>query len=897
MCDKMRGLVESCKSTTEFTHVSLAPNARYKLHVKPDQWAEFMLAYCDSVARNEFHSLAEKPGAVTQLVVDVDIKRTVPLHDAPPMRLHTPEDVMAIIQMYQCALSEVCEGLEDRHLICAHMQKRMYVKSETTASKTYSHGFHLHFPFVYMSGENHERVLFPTVQRHLSTLTLSTPVDIDKASFRNMWLLYGSAKDHTSGVYTLEGLYDCDCLRIPDPTSVIRDVLAASTIADVVADVVANVDRPLSFYYPIVFSTRHGSQTVCEVKPHVEPPRKTSPNKPPPSATEHATPADVSDLRRLLGMCSDERAYDYHKWIEVGIALHNVGAASDAAYQLWLEFSQRCASKFNEATCMAKWSSFRLGDVTIGTLRYMAKSDSPLAYREYLDERQLAYFQHDDLTDYDIAMMLFDEFGDNYRCASIAARVWYEFANHRWNMIHDGCSLRKRLSTEIYDSVSKLQDKKLREICADFASGRIDLSVKDSREKETKARFVKLRRSLRTNLHKINYMKEAADIFYDPLFRSKLDSNPELICFKNGVYDLDKGQLRDGRPDDYLSLQIPHEYTKHSMDSEHVRSLLDFFAKIFPDEEIRKYFIETTSEVFVGGNRRKLVLVWSGQGDNGKSVTQSLIELMLGPYAVKFPTSLITGKRTASSSACPELARAGNGVRWAVLQEPDRRDSLNTGILKELSGNDTFYARGLYKEGEDMNPMFKLVLICNHLPKLESDDQATWNRIRVVPFESCFVNESLVSADPAVQVQQKRFAKDPNFMKKIPQLIKPFIWYLLEVYSQVKTESKISEPSKVLDATRLYRNANDTIYQCINKDVVVDDQKTSSITIGDVYQYYKDWLKQSGITKQPESRHEVVLYLEREWGKADKNEMWFGRRLKLTQEDVESGQCLIVDCN
>lgn len=891
MCDKIHGLIESYKSSTEFSHVSLAPNARYKLNVKPDDWSEFMLAYCESVAAQEFHGLAERPGAVTQLVVDVDIKRTISLHEAQPTTLHTLSDVTSIIQMYQCALSEVCVQLDDHHLICAHMHKPMYVKSETASSRTYSHGFHLHFPFVYMSGEHHERVLFPTVQRHLSTLSLSTPVDIDKASFRNMWLLYGSAKDRASGAYQLDGFYDCDGERIFDQDHVVREILAAQPSLE--------VNRPLSFYYPIAFSTRHGTQPVCTVKVGLEPVQKTSPVRSPgrSSDSEHAPPTDVADLRRLLGMCSDERANDYHKWIEVGIALHNIGGASEVAYQLWLDFSMRCASKFNESACLTKWNSFRLGDVTIGTLRYLAKSDSPLAYREYLDERQLTYFQHDDLTDFDIAMMLFDEFGDVYRCASIAARVWYEFDNHRWNMIHDGCSLRKRLSTEIYDSVSKLQDKKLREICADFAAGRIDLSVKDSREKETKARFVKLRRSLRTNRDKINYMKEASDIFYDPVFRSKLDSNPDLICFKNGVYELDKGQLRDGRPDDYLSLQIPHEYVEHTMQSEHVCSLLDFFAKIFPDPEIRKYFIETTSEVFVGGNRRKLVLVWSGQGDNGKSVTQSLIELMLGPYAVKFPTSLITGKRTASSSACPELARAGNGVRWAVLQEPDRRDSLNTGILKELSGNDTFYARGLYKEGEDMNPMFKLVLICNHLPKLESDDQATWNRIRVIPFESCFVNENLVSPDVASQVEQKRFAKDPNFMKKVPQLIKPFIWYLLEVYRRVKAESKISEPNKVLDATRLYRNANDTIYQCINKNVVTDDQKTASITIGDLYQYYKDWLKQSGITKQPESRHEVVLYLEREWGKADRNEMWFGRRLKCTQDDVESGQCLIVDCN
>lgn len=57
-------------------------------------------------------------------------------------------------------------------------------------------------------------------------------------------------------------------------------------------------------------------------------------------------------------------------------------------------------------------------------------------------------------------------------------------------------------------------------------------------------------------------------------------------------------------------------------------------------------------------------------GDNGKSVTENLFEIMLGKYAIKLPTSLLVGKRTQSSSACPELVRAGNGVRWALLQEP-----------------------------------------------------------------------------------------------------------------------------------------------------------------------------------------------------------------------------------
>ena len=93
-------------------------------------------------------------------------------------------------------------------------------------------------------------------------------------------------------------------------------------------------------------------------------------------------------------------------------------------------------------------------------------------------------------------------------------------------------------------------------------------------------------------------------------------------------------------------------------------------------------------------------MFWSGEGDNGKSVTQSIFEQMLGEYAIKLPTSLITGKRTQSSAACPELARSGNGVRWAVIQEPEHKDIINIGILKELSGNDTFYARKLHQNGK-----------------------------------------------------------------------------------------------------------------------------------------------------------------------------------------------------
>ena len=42
------------------------------------------------------------------------------------------------------------------------------------------------------------------------------------------------------------------------------------------------------------------------------------------------------------------------------------------------------------------------------------------------------------------------------------------------------------------------------------------------------------------------------------------------------------------------------------------------------------------------------------------------------------------------------------------------------------------------KKVKRVTPMFKLAMICNKPPKVPHDDQATWNRIRVIPFEATF---------------------------------------------------------------------------------------------------------------------------------------------------------------
>ena len=389
--------------------------------------------------------------------------------------------------------------------------------------------------------------------------------------------------------------------------------------------------------------------------------------------------------------------------------------------------------------------------------------------------------------------------------------------------------------------------------------------------------------------YKNNVMRECMELFYDENFNQRINSNRYLIGLKNGVYDLKKEIFREGLPEDYISLQMNVEYKKFSKHDRSYTDVQDYLSKVFPDKEILKYFMDISSDIFVGGNPNKLVSVWSGDGDNAKSITEMMFVEMLGSYSVKLPTTLLTGKKTSAGSACPELARAGNGVRWALAQEPEKSEVINTGILKELSGNDKVFVRALYKDGCDMEPMFKLALVCNDKPRLSSNEKAVWNRIRVLPFEATFSD----NAPKTIEEQQKEkiFPVDRFFKDKIPSLVTAFTYILFEHRKQHKNDERY-EPIKVTKATEAYQRKNDTYRQYKDENIIEDTTKYISLT--DIYNSFKDWFKQNYPNQSIPIKNDVKEYFEKLWGEMKKSRKWKGFRLRTIQDDIEDGDAICI---
>ena len=99
----------------------------------------------------------------------------------------------------------------------------------------------------------------------------------------------------------------------------------------------------------------------------------------------------------------------------------------------------------------------RKDGVTLGTLHYYAKNDSPELYKEFIKKKTESCV--DDALNgshSDFAKLLKEEYQNEFVCASIVNKTWYQFRDHHWEEIEEGIFLRQRISDDI---VKKFTEK------------------------------------------------------------------------------------------------------------------------------------------------------------------------------------------------------------------------------------------------------------------------------------------------------------------------------------------------------------------------------------------------------------------------------------------------------
>jgi len=559
-------------------------------------------------------------------------------------------------------------------------------------------------------------------------------------------------------------------------------------------------------------------------------------------------PNEYKDTLDLVEILSDDRAGHYSSWIRVGWALYNT---SHNLYNVFVNFSRK--KNFDERGCYEKWMSFNAdpSGVTISSLRYWAEEDNPEKYQEFLlKKKEDAVQKLEKINHNDIADIVVSYYGYMYKCASMEKNIWYEFRDHRWIRISKAYTLHNKIVNNIPEEFTSLK----RYLCKKCY---LESGIKQDDLNEQCKKMSMIDEKLKDENFIANILKALSRKLYDESFSDLLDSNPHLIGFLNGVYDLDLQKFREGRPDDRISLCTGYKYMEYSLDSKVIKSIDSFINKIQPQSHMKEYLLRLYSSCLNGRNRDQQFRIFTGSGSNGKSKMIDLFHATMGRYMDTIPSDVLTLRNNNPNAATPFLADK-RGVRIVVAQEPEGNATIQAGKMKELTGGDPVSVRPLYENAFTFIPQFKLFLICNKLPKIPTDDGGTWRRIRVAPFKSKFVRSK-----KDVNEEKHHYLADTNIDgEKFKDWAPAFMWMLLNIYYPRYVKSGLSEPEEVRVYSDKYRQASDAYYEFLSDFYEITNNDKDKTKIMKMFEEFKNWHKNNYNYATKSSKRELEEYLE-----------------------------------
>lgn len=585
----------------------------------------------------------------------------------------------------------------------------------------------------------------------------------------------------------------------------------------------------------------------------------------------------------LLPLLSINRIVVEPYWIDVGKVLHKVYNGSQEGLRIWTTWSAKgLVPNRSQDTCVNKWLSFQNITLSEKTIGWYAREDDKNGYDEWHNAwSKDALLEATSTVNSDVAEALYRVFWLDYLCSKCDKNGWYKFDGMRLKQLDDAVDLRKDIS-KIFIPIYK----KLRTFYSD-KSNQGGLAEGDKKLCETNISLITtLIKKLGSHAYETTIIKSAQKSFYEEDFDKKKDTDPSKTAWLNCVVEICNGHAykRSGKPEDFLTmstfLSIRDDlHWQHPL----VVELMEWLSQVFPDEELRHFFLKDVASFMFGKNAEKLFRIWSGEGDNSKSMINKLFQAVLGMYNIDFPIELLSGKKMHSSGPTPELAQT-RGAHVGMLCEPESDQELKSGAVKRYTGGDRMFARALHENGGSVIAMFKMIFMCNRIPKFLSADKALMNRVMIIPFLSTWSMNA--PKDKAEQYRTRTFQMDPFFESRIPDLAYAMAWIMIQYYPIYSNEG-LKVPKIVKEHTDKYWEDNDfykififeRLEQAYLEPGVIN--KNESLTASELYGPFSQWFRANypGIQIPTSATFKLDMSMSNRLGE-QYNRRWLGIKLR-----------------
>jgi len=306
------------------------------------------------------------------------------------------------------------------------------------------------------------------------------------------------------------------------------------------------------------------------------------------------------------------------------------------------------------------------------------------------------------------------------------------------------------------------------------------------------------------------------------------DNQTHLLNCDNGVVNLKTGKLSPHDPNQKFTYCLQTEY-KPDADQSSWLSFLKMSVGNY--EEIADFLQMAHGYSLTGDTREECLFYKFGPTRSGKGTHDAVMLALFGePLARGVSFSMFTKKRDGNSQNF-DLAPL-RAARFIAASESGRYSTFNEATTKQITGGDRVQCAFKNHDMFDYKPHYKIWLSSNHPVKGDVDDDAFWNRVRVIEFPNSFVGKENKSLKQSLTSSQN--------------LEGALAWCVAGAVKWYKSKSGLVTPWTVAQATQKQRDDLDHVGQwlgecckSINGNFVTNDTLIKS---------YSEWCELNGHT-------------------------------------------------
>lgn len=395
--------------------------------------------------------------------------------------------------------------------------------------------------------------------------------------------------------------------------------------------------------------------------------------------------------------------------------------------------------------------------------------------------------QYDDVDNDNIKYFCYHCVNNNFKY--YPNKGWYYFNNNKWHLFDTIDWFFTKNIFKYYEELKEFVDK--------------DELITDENKNIIVSKIVSIEGKFIFNIYKRELIIKNIISSIDKN-NIEMDKLNNLICFSNGIYDIDSCILKNENKDDMISMStnynFPTEYINKNL-------LLEFFGEILSDIEIRKYFIAYIASLLFSKNDESFLLLKGDEKSRNKII--KLIMHTFGEYCEEVDYSCFESEQNFEKFAKKRII-----------------------LCKNFNGNQTIDIEIIKKLFDNPNYNFSVIFSNNEILQFKNNEYKYM--IRAIDFERT------------------------NIKINYDEMKNDFMLRLLKYYKIYK-EHNLIVPESLIG----YKYEDSDIYSTFLKDCT--EKSTKNISAEFVYKVFELWMEHTNLQckYKIEDRFTVITILSK----------------------------------